>query len=74
VYKTYVKACTPKYTMETYDKHGRLQKVELLRTLTAAEFAFEVERAQLPVAEVTVDTGPAYPAGTYDNCGNIEAV
>jgi len=42
----------PSYIMETYDKHGNIQKTELLRTLTYAEFQFELERASLPVADV----------------------
>lgn len=49
--------CTPSFTMETYDKHGRLQKIELLRTLSYEEFQFELERARLPLASVTIETG-----------------
>lgn len=48
---------TPSYTMETYDRYGRLQKTELLHTLTFEEFQFELERSQLPLATVTIETG-----------------
>ena len=48
---------TPSYTLETYDDHGRLVKTELLRTLTFEEFQFELERSQLPLAAVTIETG-----------------
>ena len=48
---------TPSYTMETYDRYGRLQKTELLRTMTFEEFQFELERSQLPLATVTIETG-----------------
>ena len=50
---------TPSYTLETYDRYGRLQKTELLRTLTFEEFQFELERSQLPLAEVTREVFPA---------------
>lgn len=43
---------TPTYIMETYDKHGNLQRTEQLRTMTYEEFQFELERSQLPLAEV----------------------
>ena len=45
----------PSFTMETYDRYGRLQKIEMLRTMTYEEFTFELERARLPVAEVTLE-------------------
>ncbi len=66
---------TRQYTMETYDKHGRLQKIECLRTLSVSEFMYEVERSKLPKAIVQMDTGPAYPAGTFTGKnGDFEAV
>ena len=52
-----MKQRTPSYTMETYDRYGRLQKTELLHTLTFEEFQFELERSQLPLATVTIETG-----------------
>ena len=52
-----MKQRTPSYTMETYDRYGRLQKTELLRTMTFEEFQFELERSQLPLATVTIETG-----------------
>ena len=48
---------TPTYTMETYDRYGKVVKTEMLRTITYEEFKFELERAQLPVADVTWEAG-----------------
>ena len=64
---------TPSYTMETYDRYGRLQKTELLHTLTFEEFQFELERSQLPLATVTIETGIKLNGDMTEAMSKIEA-
>lgn len=56
----------PSFTMETYDRYGRLQKIEMLRTMTYEEFKFELERAELARADVLELSDREWYAALYD--------